>query len=64
MNLKEDHPLWKEFLIIRKSGERAEKLIHQLLVFSRKQIFEHKIINVNMIITDFEKNCVGLSVKI
>ena len=40
---------------ITKSGERAASLIRQLLTFSRKQITEPKVIQLNDLILDLEK---------
>jgi signal transduction histidine kinase/ActR/RegA family two-component response regulator len=40
---------------IRKAGDRAASLTHQLLAFSRKQILEPKILDLNTTIADIEK---------
>jgi PAS domain S-box-containing protein len=40
---------------IRKSAERGARLIRQLLAFSRKQILQPRLINLNELITDLEK---------
>lgn len=40
---------------IKSAGQRATNLVHQLLVFSRKQIIKPKIINFNGILKDLEK---------
>ncbi len=40
---------------IRLSGQRAATLVGQLLAFSRKQVLEPKIIELNKIINDLEK---------
>ncbi len=40
---------------IRKAGNRATLLTRQLLAFSRKQVLQPKIVNLNEIITDVEK---------
>ena len=37
---------------IRKSGERSAALTHQLLAFSRRQILQPKVLNINEIIAD------------
>jgi two-component system NtrC family sensor kinase len=37
---------------ISKAGEKAAKLVHQLLAFSRKEIVEERVINVNDVVTD------------
>jgi len=40
---------------IKEAGERAAQLTSQLLAFSRKQIYEPKIVDVNKIIMDLDK---------
>ncbi len=40
---------------IRKAGERAAALTQQLLAFSRKQVLEPKVLDLNAIILDMEK---------
>jgi PAS domain S-box-containing protein len=40
---------------IRKAGERAAALTRQLLAFSRRQVLEPKILDLNALITDLEK---------
>lgn len=42
---------------IRKAGERAAELTKQLLAFSRKQLAEPKVLDLNLILRDFEKMC-------
>ncbi len=44
-----------DLLSILKAGKRAEKLTNQLLAFSRKQIHELKIIEMNTVIQDLDK---------
>jgi len=41
--------------LIKKAGERAASLTGQLLAFSRKQIVQPQVINLNAIILEFEK---------
>jgi len=45
-------PLLKE---IHKAGERASSLTRQLLTFSRKQMLEPKVLDINAIISDMDK---------
>ncbi len=40
---------------IRKAGERASSLTHQLLAFSRKQHLEPVVLDINQLVTDMEK---------
>ncbi len=55
LKLKENDPALKDIIVIRDCGEKAAKLTQQLLGFSRKQIIEQKIINLNIIIVELEK---------
>jgi PAS domain S-box-containing protein len=55
MKLQKNHPLHKHFNAIHQAGKRAEELTRQLLGFSRKQIFDAKIIDMNRVITDFSE---------
>jgi hypothetical protein len=54
-SLKPEDPLWREVDIIHQTGERASKLIRQLLAFSRRQVIEPQLIRFNSIITDMAK---------
>jgi PAS domain S-box-containing protein len=40
---------------IEKAGQRAASLISQLLAFSRKQIFQPEVLNLNAIVSDMSK---------
>jgi PAS domain S-box-containing protein len=40
---------------IRKAGERAAALTQQLLAFSRRQVLEPKILDVNTVVSDIER---------
>jgi signal transduction histidine kinase/CheY-like chemotaxis protein len=48
-------PSYESFLEIRKAGERAAALTRQLLAFSRRQIIEPKIVNINDILMNMDK---------
>jgi PAS domain S-box-containing protein len=48
-------PLWSSADEIRKAAERAASLTKQLLAFSRKQVIEPKILDVNTTIRDSEQ---------
>ena len=50
--LKEGDPLRSYAGEIRKAGERSASLTKQLLVFSRKQVIEPRLLNLNMTISD------------
>ncbi|MDH5640029.1 MAG: response regulator [Nitrospira sp.] len=49
-----DDPQREKIEEMRKAGERAATLIKQLLMFSRKQPSEPKVINLNSILTNME----------
>ena len=55
MKLPEDHPAADHLRIIYESGERAASLTRQLLAFSRKQVLEMKVVNLNTIIENVSK---------
>jgi PAS domain S-box-containing protein len=45
----------KRIELIKKAGDRAASLTGQLLAFSRKQIVQPKILNLNAVISEFSK---------
>lgn len=49
------NPLTKYVEEIRKSGNRAANLTSQLLAFSRKQIFQPKMIDLNLVVVEIEQ---------
>ncbi|MFH0781660.1 MAG: response regulator [Pseudomonadota bacterium] len=51
---KEDR-LLKDIEQIRKAGQRAALLTNQLLAFSRKQVVQPKVLNLNELMTETEK---------
>ncbi len=53
--LGKDDPLYKGLLQIRECGERAAGLTRQLLTFSRKQIMEPQVLDLNALIVNLEK---------
>ena len=50
----ESHRLYKKINQVRNAGEKASNLVKQLLAFSRKQIIETKIIDINKLIADWD----------
>ncbi|GEM_PF-4185962 len=54
LGLESSHPLYVSISQILKSGKRAEGLTRQLLAYSRKQILEPKIWQLNAIVSDLE----------
>lgn len=53
--IPENNPIQKDIAQINKAGQRAAALTRQLLGFSRKQIIQPRVINLNTIIDDTEK---------
>jgi two-component system cell cycle sensor histidine kinase/response regulator CckA len=53
--LEEDDPLRLKVEEIKKAGERAAGLTHQLLAFSRKQILQPKVIALNEVVGEADK---------
>jgi nitrogen-specific signal transduction histidine kinase len=53
--MKNDNPYRKYIQSILNAGKRAGNLTAQLLAFSRKQIIQPKILDINSIISDMEK---------
>lgn len=54
-SLDNNHPNYELVEQIYQAGLRARELTKQLLAFSRKQVLEMKIMNINDVIIDFEK---------
>jgi CheY-like chemotaxis protein len=50
--LSPHEPIREEIEEIRRAGERAAKLTQQLLAFSRKQVFEPKVLDLNAAIAE------------
>ena len=48
-------PLHKECLQIKKAGQSAASLTRQLLAFSRQQVLEPKVLDINSIVRNVEK---------
>jgi PAS domain S-box-containing protein len=55
MELREWDPLKEKIESIQKAGEKAANLTRQLLSFSRRQVVEMKVIDLNATLQDLEK---------
>ncbi|GAG74976.1 unnamed protein product, partial [marine sediment metagenome] len=67
MKVKKNSSIWHDLKSIQESGKRAADLIRQLLAFSRKQIIEPRIIEINVILSELEKmlkRLIGEDVKL
>lgn len=53
--LPSDHPAHKDILQVKETAQRAASLTQQLLAFSRKQVFEPEILDLNVIVANMEK---------
>jgi len=49
------HPLYPKIQAIHQATERATSVTRQLLAFSRKQMLELKVVDVNAIVSDMER---------
>jgi PAS domain S-box-containing protein len=50
-----DNPLYAKMAAIQQASDRATTLTRQLLAFSRKQLLELKVVDVNAIVADIER---------
>lgn len=55
MKLDEAHPSQPDIVSILRASKKAEKLINQLLAFSRKQVYKPEIIDINRVIANLEQ---------
>ncbi|MBC8316738.1 MAG: response regulator [Desulfobulbaceae bacterium] len=55
MQLPEGSSIRNDIEQVRKAGERAASLVRQMLAFSRKQVFDMKVIEVNTVIDSLLK---------
>jgi PAS domain S-box-containing protein len=55
MRLDPSNPMRRDVEEIRKAGERAASLTRQLLAFSRRQVVQPEIVDLNHIISEMEK---------
>ncbi len=54
-DLSATDPIGEKIRFIKEAGEKAAELTHQLLAFSRKQLLELKVINLNSVIRNMSK---------
>jgi len=53
--LEDAHPLRRHVEEIKRAGERASAMTHQLLAFSRKQVLQPRVLDLNTVIVEVEK---------
>ena len=53
--LKPEDPLFSNLEEIKKAGDRAASLTRQLLAFSRRQVLQPRVLNLDTAVTDMEK---------
>ena len=51
MNLASNHPIYSSITQIKKAGERAASLTQQLLAFSRKQVLQPRVLDLNSLLS-------------
>ena len=55
MSMSQDNPIYNDIIEIKTTTERAANLTRQLLAFSRRQIIEPRVLNLNEVILDMNK---------
>ena len=55
MRLSEEDPLHRNISEVKKAAERAAGLTRQLLAFSRKQVLQPKVLDLNAVVSELEK---------
>ncbi|MCW8130415.1 MAG: response regulator [Planctomycetota bacterium] len=55
MHMKEDDPVRKEIEIVLQASWRASDLTRQLLAFSRQQVLQPKLLDLNRVVSDAER---------
>ena len=53
--LEANHPLRRDLQEIKKASDRASALTRQLLAFSRRQVLQPQVFNLNSVVADLEK---------
>ncbi len=54
-NLEDHHPARQRVLTVRESAKRAAALTRQLLAFSKRQIMEPQVVDLNQVVSGMEK---------
>ena len=65
--MNSSHPMYKSLSEIRRAGEFAASLTHQLLAFSRRQSLQLKVLDINDVVNSIEKmlkRLIGEDIKI
>ena len=55
--LEPNDPIRKDITQIKRSGERAASLTRQLLAFSRQQVLQPAVLNLNKVVANMEICC-------
>ena len=53
--IDENHPFYTSLSEIKKAGERASSLTRQLLAFSRQQVLQPRVLNLNTVVDDMDE---------
>jgi two-component system, cell cycle sensor histidine kinase and response regulator CckA len=62
INLTDDDPMYGDVIQIRNAAERAKALTRQLLAFSRKQVLDIKVLDLNKVVTSF-REMIGKTIR-
>lgn len=60
IKLAPGNPILREVEQMQQAARRSQNITQQLLAFSRKQVFEPKVLNINELISSFENNLARL----
>jgi PAS domain S-box-containing protein len=55
LQLRDEDPLHRNITEVKKAAERASALTRQLLAFSRKQVLQPRVLDLNAVISELEK---------